>query len=365
MCTIDIDDRYPSDWDCIEDEAIDFECSHMSTRVGEGSFCQIYQLETSIRDNHRLSLPVYSRPRSHVAIEKICGSEPEDDFEDDWDLDDDGLLQTISPDTIVSQTASSNLSTFPLTCRVALPKAPAVRNPAKDDFDAVIDEDAMDFEMVAMSEGLSDYAWSPQIRKSGNSCGRLPAQLYPKPIEPVLSDLEHRYAAPIRGSADPSLVREFSPVPGLSSSTIVLVCFRTAVTRAAGCSAARSPVRDVIIELFARVRSSSRSLIPVCDHTTTGPREATVRHVQNFELLDLYDDAEAPLKATHERWHGSDLGDEDTRPFLEAQESPAGPILCRALGRVVRERKGWVFELISIWQTEWEDVEWVRGIVCA
>jgi len=327
------------------------------------------QHATPVNDNHWQASPEPCQTRSHADDGEAYDSDAEDGFDDAWDVDDDSLIQTISPDTTVSQTASRDVASSPLTARVPYSKAQSARDFPEDDFDALVNEDATDLELVAMSEDWGDYEASTQMRKSGSSRKPLPPPLTTNQsmlCKPVSSVLTHHYVTPVDRLNYPSVVRDRSLVPGLSSKTIVLVCFRTAAALAVGCPAARTPVRDVIIELFARVRSSYRTLKPASVDTSAASLKAvTVQHLQTFELLDLYDDAEPTLKATHEWWHGSGLGEEDTKPFLEARGSIAGPMLCRALGRVVRERKGWVLELMSIWQTEWEDVEWVRGIVCA
>jgi hypothetical protein len=104
----------------------------------------------------------------------------------------------------------------------------------------------------------------------------------------------------------------------------------------------------MLIELYAKVLSSHREGV-----------------TQFFMFADLFHEARPPfLKGTCECWKGSELWEYDCRKFLACEGNPGEKKLCRAMGKMKREGKEWKFVVLNIWEATWEDVEYVRGIVC-
>jgi hypothetical protein len=57
-------------------------------------------------------------------------------------------------------------------------------------------------------------------------------------------------------------------------------------------------------------------------------------------------------------------GKKDSGKFLGEDGSGR---MCRAVGRMKREEpsKVWKMAILNIWEASWDDVAWVKGIVCA
>lgn len=74
------------------------------------------------------------------------------------------------------------------------------------------------------------------------------------------------------------------------------------------------------------------------------------------------------LQAVYEGWKEGEPWRYDSGLLICEKEESGGvgedkrERLCRCLGRVVREGRGWLFKIVNVWKAEWEDVEWVRGI---
>ncbi|MCJ1362683.1 hypothetical protein MMC16_001789 [Acarospora aff. strigata] len=146
----------------------------------------------------------------------------------------------------------------------------------------------------------------------------------------------------------PKSVRDRSPNNFLSSG-VLRTCFRIGEALNAASLAFRTGT-DVIIELYAQVRSSSRE--------QSGWK-------QSFEFVDLFHGDRPPfLSGTYELWKGGALWEEDSRVFLE--DSGEGK-MCRAVGRLKRDvvSKMWKMVVLNIWEASWDDVAWAKGIVCA
>lgn len=147
----------------------------------------------------------------------------------------------------------------------------------------------------------------------------------------------------------PKPVRDRSPILGLSSSGVLRTCFRIGEALNAASIAFRTGT-DVIIELYARVMSSSRE--------QKGWK-------QHFQFADLFHSERPPfLNGTYELWKDADLWEKDSGKFLGEDGSGR---MCRAVGRMKREEpsKVWKMAILNIWEASWDDVAWVKGIVCA
>lgn len=157
----------------------------------------------------------------------------------------------------------------------------------------------------------------------------------------------------------PKPTRDRSSILGLSASPILRTCFRLGSALKLGSNATRSN-QHVILELYARVLSSHRD-------------ESAGK--QYFTLADLMNPERPPLlEAVYEGWKEGEPWRYDSGLLICEKKGNAavdgGSVsreketerLCRCLGRVVREGKGWCFKIMNVWKAEWEDVEWVRGI---
>ena len=124
------------------------------------------------------------------------------------------------------------------------------------------------------------------------------------------------------------------------------MCFRIGEALNAAALAERTNI-DLLFELYARVTYSNREGVE-----------------QHFQFADLFHSDKPPyLNGTYIGWKGCPLGELDTGVFLT---SPAGKI-ARCVGKIKRNGPAtkWKIIILSIWQADWEDIGYVRGIVCA
>lgn len=151
----------------------------------------------------------------------------------------------------------------------------------------------------------------------------------------------------------PPPVKPKSPILGLSPSPILQLCFRIGelINRASKNRATNQPA---LFELYARVKSSSRDPF-------------SSRGVQHFEFMDLFKSHPPHLAGTLSGWKTGGLVDRQSAEFLGVTED-GEPRMCRCVCRmkrvVITGEKGarWVVEVVSIRETGWENVEWVRGV---
>lgn len=150
---------------------------------------------------------------------------------------------------------------------------------------------------------------------------------------------------PFVRSPFPKAVTSHCPIYGVSNKSMLRVCFRMAeVFKAA--SSQRSSDTTVTIEFYAAVTHSSRCA-----------------EMQTFNFADLFFPTRPPfLTGSYDGWKGSQLYEHDTGTFLDA--SPTRLRMCRAIGTLTRTVAGQLdVKILNIWESSWEDVNWVRGIV--
>ncbi|KAL8762083.1 MAG: hypothetical protein Q9184_001855 [Pyrenodesmia sp. 2 TL-2023] len=153
---------------------------------------------------------------------------------------------------------------------------------------------------------------------------------------------------PFIRSPFPGLVRDRSPVIGLSSKTVLRACFRIGEALNAGSTALRTK-QDAVIELYARVVHSER------------PPGSVKQH---FQFADIFSPEKPPfLKGTYGLWKGVELWDKDSKVFLG--ENGKGK-MARVVGRMVRDEKtrGLELTVLSVWEADWEDVGICKGHYC-
>ncbi|KAJ9640496.1 hypothetical protein H2199_006035 [Coniosporium tulheliwenetii] len=144
----------------------------------------------------------------------------------------------------------------------------------------------------------------------------------------------------------PCQVQDRSPIVGLSATSVLRTCVRAGEALNVGCQAVREG-RTIIIELYATVRSSFRESDSVKQH---------------FVIGDLFHDRPPYINAVYELWKGVDLWDYDSSPFLEQSDAKR---MCRCIGKMKREDRKWKLLVLNIWEASWEDIDYVKGIICA
>lgn len=143
-----------------------------------------------------------------------------------------------------------------------------------------------------------------------------------------------------------------SPIIGLAPSPLFITCFRIGEALNAAAIASRSKM-EAFIEVYAFVTSSYREGVK-----------------QHFEFADLFQTDKPPfLSGCYCGWKGVDLFEQDSVVFLK--DGPGGGVngkekIARAVGIMKRDvGLHWTLNILSVWEVCWEDIEFVRGIICA
>ncbi|KAN0119964.1 hypothetical protein V8E51_002172 [Hyaloscypha variabilis] len=165
----------------------------------------------------------------------------------------------------------------------------------------------------------------------------------------VLDDShEYKPLQPFARPEFPTLIRDRSPITGVSAQTFLRVCFRIGemFREGARCEALK---QDAVIELFARVTFSSRE-------------PGTTK--QHFQFADLWHDRPPFPNGILINYKMSGLVESESKAFLGADEGT----LARCLGRLKRDSKsatGWMLHILNIRLTDWEEIRWTKRIVSA
>ena len=162
----------------------------------------------------------------------------------------------------------------------------------------------------------------------------------------VLDEHGARAISPIARPLFPRPVRDRSLILGVTPINALRTCFRIGEALNVGCQAVRTN-RPITIELYARVETSWRD--------TTGSS-------QHFVLSDLFHDRPPFINGLYDVQKDLELWDYDSSRFLEQASCKR---LCRCIGRMKREEQKWKLVVLNIWEATWEDVEYVRDIVCS
>jgi hypothetical protein len=136
-------------------------------------------------------------------------------------------------------------------------------------------------------------------------------------------------------------VRDRSPIIGLSSNSVLKTCFRIGEAINQAHHSSKSG-KHVIFELYARIFDSQR------DKTK-----------QHFKFCDLFHGKPPYIKAVYEGaiWKSVQLFDYDSKRLLQQGR------ICRCIGTMKREEKQWTMTVLNIWESTWENIKWVEGIV--
>ncbi|KAF4621936.1 hypothetical protein G7Y89_g14408 [Cudoniella acicularis] len=147
--------------------------------------------------------------------------------------------------------------------------------------------------------------------------------------------------------AFPPPVQDRCPIVGVSSKTVLCVCFRIGemFREGAKCEAVG---QDAVIELFARVTYSSRE-------------PGTMK--QHFQFADLWSESRPFPAGILLNYKTTDLAESESKAFVGRMGKMA-----RCLGRLKRDKKsgtGWLLHIINIRETDWEEIRWTKRIVSA
>ncbi|MCJ1387636.1 hypothetical protein MMC18_000479 [Xylographa bjoerkii] len=190
---------------------------------------------------------------------------------------------------------------------------------------------------------------SPMAGSQRLPLAEIPAQLKPPPppAPHLLSFDSAGNALPFARPTFPSLVLDRSPILGVSSSSFLRTCFRIGEALNVATQALHTNAHP-LIELYARVTYSRRIGVE-----------------QFIQFADLFRSEKPPfLSGSFVGWKGVDLWDNDSKAFLG--DTGKGKI-ARCVGRMKRDEtgRGWKMMVLSIWKADWEDVGYVKGIVCS
>ena len=186
---------------------------------------------------------------------------------------------------------------------------------------------------------------------------RNPSQPFNHPLYLPSSTISHidnesGRLPPFARSPFPAATPDHPSIPGLSALTRLRTCFRVGEALREGSAAARNR-QHVVIELYARVLRSSRE-------------EDVLR--QTFRLGDLFHDRGPFLNGVCTNWKHSNIWDADTSTFLEEEKDRGASCkMARVVGKVEWNAvsSSWLMDVWSIWQCSWDDVAYVKGIVCS
>ncbi|KAF8862268.1 hypothetical protein BDZ45DRAFT_739570 [Acephala macrosclerotiorum] len=202
-------------------------------------------------------------------------------------------------------------------------------------------------EIEEVSPTRSQAKSVPPALRTQSSTG----QMTTTKITTILDDsYEYEPLKPFARPDFPVLIRDRSPVVGLSPQTFLRVCFRVAemLKEGARCNALKE---DAIIELFARVTNSSRE-------------PGTSR--QQFRFADLWHDRPPFPNGILTNYSSSVLADTESKIFQRVGQH--GPMMARCFGRLKRDSQnttGWLLDIINIRTTDWEEIRWTKRIVSA
>ena len=170
----------------------------------------------------------------------------------------------------------------------------------------------------------------------------------PPPPAPHLINFDSEgNALPFARPTFPSLVLDRSPILGVSTSSFLRTCFRIGEALNVATQASYTNTHP-LVELYARVTYSHR-----------------VGVEQFIQFADLFRSEKPPfLSGSFVGWKGVELWDHDSKAFLG--NAGIGKV-ARCVGTIKRNEtgKGWKMMVLSIWEANWEDVGYVKGVACS
>ncbi|KAF1808402.1 hypothetical protein P152DRAFT_462534 [Eremomyces bilateralis CBS 781.70] len=296
------------------------------------------------------------RPSDYSDAIDVQDCHPSTDEYGDVLLDDDDLVPIdVYAESMKKHTPSTTKSAKPLMTPVAteqVPSSDANSRPGPEP-SSTISRDPYDFNFDDLDD-LSPLTTDTTPEKSNPTNGGILSH-DPDPHQPIpQAILTSAPNLPIPLFARPRFpppVRDRSPIIGITNATRLHVCFRIGEALNTGCAAARNG-QDVLIELYARVAWSTRD-------------ESAGK--QHFELYDAWHDRPPHLQGVHELWNQSRGWEKECGEFLEERRTTErGLKLCRCVGKIRRDlvMNQWVLQMLNVRVALWEEVEYMRGVVC-
>jgi hypothetical protein len=264
---------------------------------------------------------------------------PPSSLADDWDQDSrygDEYDPNLQHSSLPSSSTTSNLQDNPTrNCK-------PTSNIQEDLLDDDVDWDAV----FAITSSLPK---DPSLVGSRTAVQQQTTQTRTEtPLEiPYLTDVEISLAPFVR-PAYPDKVRDRSPIPGLSSKTVLRTCFRIGemISQASRCFHQQ---QEAVFELYARVTYSSRE---------------SLTRKQHFQFVDLFKDQRPYPSGTLVGWRLGSLLDRQSQVFVKT----IFPKLCWCLCKPKRDPLAstrWKFEIIGIRETNWTQIQYAKMIMCA
>ncbi|KAF2009443.1 hypothetical protein BU24DRAFT_428351 [Aaosphaeria arxii CBS 175.79] len=126
----------------------------------------------------------------------------------------------------------------------------------------------------------------------------------------------------------PNKARDRSPIVGLSPAHVLRTCFRVGEAIKVGRDAVKNE-KDVLIEMYARVASSSRT-----------------ETKQSFEFRDLFHDKPPHIMGEYHAaiWKSVKLYNVDSARLLKGNK------MCRCIGQMKRDMDGYKLLILNIWE---------------
>ncbi|KAK9425163.1 hypothetical protein SUNI508_03303 [Seiridium unicorne] len=145
----------------------------------------------------------------------------------------------------------------------------------------------------------------------------------------------------------PEKVRDRSPIPGVSSETVLRTCFRIGhlISQAVYCYQNH---QEAVFELYARVTYSSREALA---------------HKQHFQFTDLFKDQQPYPSGMLTGWRVGSPLDRQSQGFVNTRK----PKLCWCMCSLRRDHKasiGWIIEIRAIRETTWEQIHFAKVTLC-
>lgn len=269
---------------------------------------------------------------------------------DDFDHPAIGTTNTEAQSTAIPRTTmAAGSSTYPSICTDgdALPSLLDLTDDFSSPFQLEFESDHDDRGPTINCKQSSDAVNTTSSNSASKAIGKFRSPATPKAetLIPKKSNCLRVDRNPVARAPFPSLVKDRSPIIGLSSKSALRTCFRIgeAINQA---SHATNSGQDFMFELYAKVLSTNR--------------DASKQH---FVFADLFHERPPHLKGEYDAaiWKGVELFNYDSGRFLRSKSS-----MCRCIGMIKRNKnREWVMIVLNIWEATWKDVEWVEGIVNA
>lgn len=327
-------------------------------RATDGHGCIIYDSSQIASSGHReWTRPIMNEhagfKRTHLRIDNDDELADFFDYSDDLDTDDVRMLE--SHIEVPAVTDATERSRATPTHELAMPPAtdalvatnidgPYDGNDMStlEDDDVFMDVDDLLDEVYAADYRGDTTAMPSYIQPQSNAFQVHSTDKQQPSTDEVDIDLEQARDPIVRPSF-PVPARDRSPVIGLSTVALLRTCFRLGEALNVGCEAIRAN-RSVLLDVYARVKTSYRD-----------------DHVQHFLFCDLFSDRAQTVHGTWEQWKRIDLWERDSRVFLRSSSQR----MCRCIGTMKKESNQWKIAILNIWEVSWNDVDYVKGIICA